>query len=317
MSPGADGRFAHGKVILLGEHAVVHGHLALAAAIDRGVRAAARPADADRLHVTPWGVEVAADPDAEDPLSRAFAAVLETLPGGRPPLRVDARVELPGGAGLGCSAALGVAILAAATDAVGAPAGPAALAERSLAWERVFHGNPSGVDNATAAFGGVLAFRRGEAPTPIAPGRPLDLVVAHGGTASSTKAMVAGVAARLAAEPQAMGARLAHLGALAERGRGLLEDGDLRALGGVLDEAQGGLEAIGVGAPRLAALCRVARRAGAVGAKLTGAGGGGCIVALTDGPEAARAVADALAAGDPGEGADGAPAEAFTARVGA
>jgi len=314
--------FAYGKVILLGEHAVVHGQPALAAAIDRGVAARGRPLETaegrdDRLSVAPWGVDLRVGPTAPEPsadaaLARAFAAILDGFGERRPRVAVDATVGIPGGAGLGCSAALGVAVLGAVEAALDRPSTAADRATRSLVWERVFHGNPSGVDNAAAAMGGVIWFRRGQPPTRFDPARRLSIVVAHSGDAASTKRMVDGVAARLEGDG-ADDARRAveRLGALATGGRGDLEDGDLPRFGARLDEAHGHLRFLGVSTPRLDELCEAARGAGALGAKLTGAGGGGCMLALAPDPAAADRIRERLVGQ---HGVD--DAQAFVAGIG-
>ena len=98
--------FGRGKVILLGEHAVVHGYPAIAVGIERGVHAEAEVAERDLLRLDPWDLTLEPDREAEEPLARAFSAVLDTYDN-RPPLEVRATAELPAGAGLGCSAAIG------------------------------------------------------------------------------------------------------------------------------------------------------------------------------------------------------------------
>ena len=149
--------FAGGKVILFGEHAVVHGRPALAAGIALGVEATATEADADRFTVAPWGVDIG--PDRDHDLARAFRAALDLhADPNRPRYHVHADVGIPGGAGLGCSAAMGVAVIHALDDARGITRDPRDRGEAAMAWERVFHGNPSGVDNMMAAVGGIAQY---------------------------------------------------------------------------------------------------------------------------------------------------------------
>ena len=95
--------FGRGKVILLGEHAVVHGCPAIAVGIERGVTAEAVTAERDLLRLSPWDLALGPDSNGDEPLERAFAAALAMYPS-RPALEVSAQVDLPAGAGLGCSA---------------------------------------------------------------------------------------------------------------------------------------------------------------------------------------------------------------------
>ncbi|MEM9728024.1 MAG: hypothetical protein AAF997_05520, partial [Myxococcota bacterium] len=190
--------FGRGKVILFGEHAVVHGYPAIAVGIERGVTASAEPASEDRLSIAPWNLALAPDPHGE-PLERAFAVALEGYRE-RPALSIRADVELPAGAGLGCSAAIGVAVLDAIDEALGNMRDREALAEAALAWEAVFHGNPSGVDNTMSAVGGVALFRKGSPLESLHSNKPLYLVIGNSGESLSTKAMVDLVARQFADE---------------------------------------------------------------------------------------------------------------------
>lgn len=270
---------ARGKVILVGEHAVVHGAPAVAVAISRGARARAEPAERDELHIAAWGLSVS--PDEESELARAFRAVLDETPGPRP-VRVDLSTNLPPGAGLGCSAALGVATV----RALDPDATHEVQVARAMQWERVFHGTPSGVDAEVAASGGCIFFRVGAPVERIALRAPLVLCVGDSGRASSTGAMVAAVRARPDGEREEI---FGELESLAHEARAVLAQG-ASGLGGVLSRAHAALGRLGVSTPTLDAMCRTAERAGALGAKLTGAGGGGCVVALVDGAETARSV---------------------------
>lgn len=288
--------FAGGKVILFGEHAVVHQRPALAAGIALGVEATATEADADRLTADPWGVDLAPGDDGEAAdLARAFEVALSLYPENRPRYHVHAKVGLPGGAGLGCSAALGVAIIHALDDAIGIDRDAEDRGRVSLAWEKVFHGNPSGVDNTMAAVGGIAVYRRGEPLEPIRARRPLPLVIAHSGESSSTKEMVSMVTRQYEREPERVGELFDAIATLVDNAKLAIRDGDLKAVGQLMDMNQALLSGLMLSTEKLERLCKVAREAGAWGAKLTGAGGGGCAIALCDSTEAAQAVEAALA----------------------
>lgn len=285
--------FGGGKVILLGEHAVVHGVPAIAAGVRRGVRATAQPAPEDVLHVEPWGRTWRPTQVGDEQLSRAFDHVLAFYDD-RPPLRIDVQVELPRGAGLGCSAALGVSVLDAIDKALGVDRSRIALGTRALAWEKFFHGAPSGIDNAVAALGGLLRFQRPSMVSRITPLRTLHLVVGHSGERSSTKDMVAWVARQLRERPVSVNRKLDEVRELVDEAEAALQFGEVLALGQALDRNHRILRDLHLSTPRLEALCRAAKSAGALGAKVTGAGGGGCMVALAEDPDHAIRIADAL-----------------------
>ncbi len=269
---------AHGKVILLGEHAVVYGHPALAAALGLGVSATASPAASDRLELPDWAPEALWMDDPAHPVWRAFQAIKEAL-GVRAPLAVVASATLPPGAGLGSSAALAVALARAMAAAVGPPLADDEVERVAGAAERIFHANPSGIDVALATRGGVGLYRRGEGLRRLSV-PPLRLAIGLSGEPRSTAARVSDVAARLQATPATTEALLARLGELALAGRALLEQGDVPGLGPLFGEAQRHLTTLGLSSPGIDRLCELAARHGATGAKLTGAGGGGAVIAL-------------------------------------
>jgi mevalonate kinase len=267
---------AAGKLILFGEHAVVYGVPAIAAGIERGVSAVATPLDSgpSRLALMGFGVEIAEDQE-EPPLGRALRAILDATPGSRP-VRIEVRADLPPGGGLGCSAAMGVAIARALDPNVS----EADLADRAMAWERVFHGNPSGIDAAVSAQGGCLLFTKGARPERVRVGAPLHLCVGSTGVASSTKSMVEAVARLRERRPEVVAKAFDGIDALVRNARLAIEAGDRVAIGRLLDLNQMILSGLFVSTSEIERLCALAREAGADGAKLTGAGGGGSVVAL-------------------------------------
>jgi mevalonate kinase len=275
--------YAYGKVILLGEHAVVYGVPALAVGIDRGAIARAEPLarGPSRLHIRGTRAVLADEPDSD--VARAFREVLAAC-GQAQPVHVEVSTDLPAGAGLGCSAALGVAIVRSLESLAGEAGGPVdQTIDRAMAWERVFHGNPSGVDATVAATGGCRWFVRGGANEALRLGAPLSLAIGHTGLPSSTKGMVEGVARLKQRRPDAVTKTFEGIEALVTNARGALEAGDVRSLGKLFDLNQMLLAGLFVSSTEIERLCELARRAGALGAKLTGAGGGGCVAALCEG----------------------------------
>jgi mevalonate kinase len=288
----------HGKIILLGEHSVVYGRPALAAAIAAGCRAEAVRGPEHVLAVQPWGVRVFAQRAESEPerelLRRAFAVVCESYGEGGPGLSVSATMEIPGGAGLGGSAALSVAVIRACDAAVGVSRSVDDTIALSLAWERVFHGNPSGVDSAMAARGGLALYRKGQPLSGVTAGAKLAFAVAHSGEHGSTKAMVASVARQHASDPEKADQIFDAIGALVDNGVAALERGELERFGQLMDLNQKLLNGLLLSTTTLEDMCKRAREAGALGAKLTGGGGGGCMIALGRDATHARELVDVL-----------------------
>jgi mevalonate kinase len=270
--------FGLGKIILLGEHAVVYGYPALAAALDRGVRVDAVPTPAGgtlRVEIPAWNLKIHADDDGS--FAQGLSAIAETVEIGRPALTLIGDAQIPPGAGLGASAAFAVAIARALLGYAKKPADVQAVTAAASASERLMHGRPSGVDVALAIAGGIGVFRKSAGLQPFACG-PLRVIVGPSGSPRSTAAMVARVATAISGAGE--DARLHELGALTDAGTVALKAGKLDELGAAMERAHALLAGLGVSTPLLDGLCELARKNGAYGAKLTGAGGGGAVIAI-------------------------------------
>jgi mevalonate kinase len=261
-----------GKLILVGEHAVVHGQPALAFAVSLGttVTVERRP-----------GPLVLRSAIHDALVDRAVRDAL-----GDDGVEVTITTDLPIGRGMGSSAALSVALIRARHADHAIP--DAQLFHEALELERVFHANPSGLDVAVSVYGGALRYRRTVPATfePL-PCPSWQVVVLDTGKAGSTRDLVAGVTARR----PAIDPLLERIGRLVDQATSVLDDAE--ALGPLLDENHALLGAIGVSTPELDALCALARNAGALGAKLSGAGGGGVAIALVHDPAPVLAAAHA------------------------
>lgn len=292
---------ASGKAILLGEHAVVYGYPAVAVAL-RDVTLTvhvednpAHPAPAPRTWNDAWHVEVCGEvsplPFAQRArLTEAFERAARLVdPAGAlsaiTPRPVKLRSDIPLGAGMGGSAAVSTALVRLVASWTGRSLDARTTAHLANEVDCLFHGTASGLDAAAvAADGGIILFTRAEGPRPLACPREFWLALVDTGTRALTSDMVA-LVARAALDPTT-GARgrLEHLGALSRAGGEALVRGDLVTLGKALDDAHETLGVIGVSTPSLDDTVVGLRKAGALGAKLTGAGGGGLTLGLFDHP---------------------------------
>ncbi|MBM4269556.1 MAG: mevalonate kinase [Deltaproteobacteria bacterium] len=277
-SPAASGAASGsgtGKVIVLGEHAVVHGEPAIVLGLSRGVRVTLVSA----VPESPGG-------QPESAPERALAKAAQVL-GVPAPKGVVVRVEgdLPVAVGLGSSAALSVATVRALAAHVGLSPSDDDVAGFANEIERLFHGTPSGVDATAAAHGGLRWFEAGppRRHEPVAAPAPLPLVVALSGSRHDTGRSVLGLRDRARAAREIYAPVFSAIGALVRAGRTAIEAGDAPRLGEILTMNHGLLRACGVSTPELDRLVDVALREGALGAKLTGAGGGGAAIALASG----------------------------------
>lgn len=280
----------------------MHGTGALLCAIGRRARVTCSAGAAGAVRVR------SAYGDEEVPASRGLSSVsahhrpvvqVAREAGGG--LDVSVESDIPAGVGLGSSSACCVAAAGAILGADGAPGAIAA----ALRAERTVFAAASGADTAACAAGGVIAFSGGSHEACEAPARA-SLVVASTGRAHTTADVVAAVRRRAEADAARFGALCDRVAGLVDDARAALRSGDLVALGRHMAENQECLERIGVSDAGLDRLVRAAS-ATSYGAKLTGAGRGGCVIALVDASNAARTL----------EAARGAGAGAFESEMGA
>jgi hydroxymethylglutaryl-CoA reductase len=277
-----------GKVILLGEHAVVYGRHALACPIPLAMRAVVEDGDQGvQLLIPRWGIEyqLAKPPEQRRSFERAAGAIMDQLGLADRHIRIEVFPDVPRGMGLGGSAALAVAIIRALDLHFRLGLTDEEVNALAFESEQIAHGQPSGIDNTVATYGKPLLFRKGSPPLveALQVAAPLSLVVGMTHKEGLTATTVARVREARDRNPRLYEKVFDDIDALALQAVGAIRDHDVAALGELMNVCQGLLNALQVSTPELERLIGIARRAGAAGAKLTGGGGGGAMVALCDG----------------------------------
>jgi hydroxymethylglutaryl-CoA reductase len=275
----------YGKVVLLGEHAVVYGRHAIAAPVPLAIRA--RIEDCDRgIHIIipRWGVEyqLAAQPSDRRSFERAAGAILDELGLSGRSMRIEVFPEVPRGMGLGGSAAMAVAIVRALDAHFALGLNDDEVNALAFESEKLAHGNPSGIDNTIACYRQPLVYRPGSPPLIelLNIPKPIRLVIGMTGNEGLTASTVARVGDAWKQDPRLYERIFDQIDSLVLRAVQAIQDHDLASLGGLMNICHGMLNALQVSTPELERLVAIARGSGALGAKLTGGGGGGSIVAL-------------------------------------
>ncbi len=310
---------APGKIILFGEHAVVYGRPAIAVPLFQ-VRAQAT-VEPRAGEVTIDAADIArrfdlADAPVDDPVATIITRTCARLGVAPRDFAIQIHSTIPVARGLGSGAAVSVAIARALTNFFAtegtekkelrnsvSPAPSVTrlsnedISELAYQVELLHHGTPSGIDNTVIAYEQPVYFVRGQPIESFRVARPFLIAIADTGVAALTKIAVGDVRRAWEADRVRYETLFDQIGAIAQNARAAIERGDIDALGLLMNANQDLAREIGVSSPEIETLVNAARHAGARGAKLSGAGRGGNVIALIDEGDRAEVERALLAAG--------------------
>jgi mevalonate kinase len=280
----------HGKIIIFGEHFVVHGAPAIAAGITNTANVEVKRAKGNSI--------VTAQRVVQELSLAGISNVLAAM-GIKETYEVHLTGDLPTEGGLGSSAAFCVGLARALADEKGLHLTPEQVNRFAYEGEKAFHGNPSGVDNYIATHRGVIEFTKGKTAleskfVPLELEHPLHFVVSMTGKIGSTPKMIEAVKKFKEADEGEFQQLMDEYFKIANEGAKFISKGKLDEIGNLMNANQSLLSELGVSDERNDAVAKLAMKAGALGAKLTGGGGGGSCIALARDAAHAANIADSL-----------------------
>ena len=289
---------APGKIILFGEHAVVYGQPALAVPVTQ-VQAEVRidKIFSPGIRINAPNIQLNEKLEALAPSHPLAATVRNTLTA----LEVDSlssvailiRSSIPVASGLGSGAAVSVAIIRALAKQVKKDLSDEQVSALAFETEKLYHGTPSGIDNAVITYAKPVYFVKGQPIELLHVKKPFTIVIGDTGIPASTKEFVRDVRMQRHKRTDRYETLFAAIGSIANTARQLIESGMPESFGPLMDENHALLRSMKVSSPELDHLVEAAREAGALGAKMSGGGRGGNMIALVPAGKAG-AVARAL-----------------------
>ncbi|MCA9913062.1 MAG: mevalonate kinase [Anaerolineae bacterium] len=272
---------APAKIILFGEHAVVYGQPAIAAPVNSlFAEAIASPINSP-FHLIALDLESQQIPlTAEHSLALAARLTFNALELSPPQASIQIRSTIPLASGLGSGAAISAAIVRSICSLMEQRLSDEQINEIVYEVEKIYHGTPSGIDNTVIVYNQVVYFVRGEPIQHLQVKRPLRLLIADTGRKALTKIAVGDVRKLVEANPGKYTSIIEQIGTIAKQAQAAMSSGELDRLGILMDENHCLLDQLTVSSPELETLVNAARQAGAAGAKLSGGGRGGNMIAL-------------------------------------
>ena len=275
----------HGKIILLGEHSVVYGRHAVAVPAPVNIRTKVQDTEDEILLMIPsWGVEYRLDknPEKRQSFEKPAGLILDQMGLSKQGMKIEVFSDIPRGMGLGGSAAIAVSIIKALNNHFKLALNQGEINQMALESEKIAHGNPSGIDNTMATYGHPLIFRNGDNPLiePLNINETFSILIGFSSTEGLTAKTVGIVRDLWRKNPGVYEKIFDEIDSLALQSIQAIQNNDFDLLGELMNINHGLLNTLQVSTPELERLIMIARESGALGAKLTGGGGGGAVIAL-------------------------------------
>ncbi len=281
---------APGKIILFGEHAVVYGEPAIAVPVSstqaKAIVSARIQGKTGEIWIEAPDISLSAPIDQLDvdhPLRTAIQIVIGDKDLDQvPACKIQITSEMPPSSGLGSSAAISTAIIRAFSAFLGNRLSDEQVSDLAFTVEKIHHGTPSGIDNTVISYQKPIYYRKGDPFEFLTVGEAFTILVAYSGKPGNTREAVEGVRERWEKDPDQYNRIFSRIGAISQTAKGFIEEGNPDQLGPLMDENHELLCKLGVSSAELDQLVLAAKKAGALGAKLSGGGLGGHIIALVD-----------------------------------
>jgi len=299
---------APGKVILFGEHAVVYSRPAIAVPVTQ-IHVDVEVLDSPRkgIWIQAPSIDLRAELDSlpdDHPIGSAILKVFSTLRLSSPHgsgqgegLEISIASTIPVAAGLGSGAAVSVALIRALASHLSSPLSDEQVNSLAFEIEKFHHGMPSGIDNTVITYAKPVYFMKDKPIETFKVGKPFTIVIGDTGIPAPTKESVGAVRRLRMRDQYAIEDIFNEIAQIALIGRRSIESGKPELLGELMDQNHEYLQALTVSSPELDTLVEAARKAGALGAKLSGGGRGGNMIALVDQPKAESVAGALIAAG--------------------